>query len=117
MSSEQLHDTLMIAVEDARLAGSPVAGQQVSDREQIVQTALKRWSTFARRNRKVVEGDPLERRIEDLAKGLRDRVERRPSLTGPLMSDYRWLARKLAGILVEADGAVGGGQPDSHDSR
>jgi hypothetical protein len=92
------------------LAGSPVAGQQVSDREQIVQTALKRWSTFARRNRKV-EGDPLERRIEDLAKGLRDRVERRPSLTGPLMSDYRWLARKLAGILVEADGAAGGGQP------
>jgi hypothetical protein len=29
------------------------------------------------------------------------------------MSDYRWLARKLAGILVEADGAVGEGQPDS----
>jgi hypothetical protein len=100
-SSAELHDTLMVALEEARIAGSPVAGQQPSDREQIVQTALRRWNTFARRNRKP-GGDPMERRIEDLAKGLRERVDQRPNLTGPLMSDYRWLARKLAEIITDA---------------
>ena len=103
MTSEQLHHTLMVVVEEASIAGSPVAGRHASDREQIVETALRRWSTFARRNRKAAVGDPFERRVEDLAKGLRDRVEQRPSLTGPLMGDYRSLARKLAEILA-ADG-------------
>jgi hypothetical protein len=112
MSSEQLHDTLMIAVEEARIAGSPVAGQLASDREQIVQTALRRWNTFARRNRKA-GGDPLERRIEDLAKGLRDRVEQLPSLTGPLMNDYRGLARRLAEILTERAPFADGSRPES----
>jgi hypothetical protein len=112
MPSEQLHDKLMIAVEEARTAGSPVAGRQPLDREQIVQTALRRWSTFPRRNRRVV-GDPLERRIEDLAKGLRDQVEQRPTLTGPLMNDYRWLARKLAEVITEAGSSPAESQPDS----
>ena len=113
MSSEHLHDTLMIAVEEARRTGSPVAGQQATDREQIVQTALKRWNSFPRRNRKAVGGDPVERRIEDLAKGLRERVEQRPNLTGPLMGDYRWLARKLAEVLTQTTDAVGKEQPES----
>lgn len=99
MTSAELHDSLMAALEEAQIAGSPVAGRQPSDRERIVETALRRWNTFPRRNR-TVGGDAFERRIEDLAKGLRSRVERQPSLTGPLMSDYRWLARKLAEILL-----------------
>jgi hypothetical protein len=111
MSSAELHDTLMVALEEARTAGSPVAGQQNSDRERIVENALRRWNTFPRRNRKTV-GDPFERRIEDLAKGLRDQVERQPSLTGPLMRDYRWLARKLAEILTDPSVATGGSQPE-----
>lgn len=112
MPSDQLHDILMVAVEEARKAGSPVAGQQTSDQELIVQTALRRWNTFPRRNRKA-GGDPLERRAEDLAKGLRDQVEQQLSLTGPLMNDYRWLARKLTGILMEAAAAAGGSLPES----
>ena len=112
MAGEQLRDALMVGVEEAWAAGSSVAGQQASDREQIVEAALKRWSTFPRRNRKS-GGDPLERRIEDLAKGLRDRVEQRPTLTGPLMGDYRSLARKLAEILTDAGVASGGSQPES----
>jgi len=112
MSSAELHDTLMVALKEAQIAGSPVAGQQISDRERIVETALRRWNTFPRRNRKP-GGDPFERRIADLAKGLREQVEQQPSLTGPLMNDYRWLARKLAEILTEAAVATGSSQPDS----
>ena len=112
MSSAELHDTLMVALEEARRAGSPVAGQQTSDRERIVETALRRWNTFPRRNKKA-GGDPFGRRIEDLAKGLRDQVERQPSLTGPLMNDYRWLARKLDAILRDPTVATDGSQTES----
>jgi hypothetical protein len=72
---------------------------------------MRRWDTFPRRNRQV-GGDPAERRIEDLAKGLRDQVERRISLTGPLMNDYRWLARKLAEILTEPGADANASQPE-----
>ncbi len=39
-------------------------------------------------------------RVEDLAKGLRDRFESEPTLTGPLMTDYRHLAIQLAAVLA-----------------
>jgi hypothetical protein len=38
-------------------------------------------------------------RIEDLAKGLRDSLEADRSLVGPLVEDYRHLARVLALVL------------------
>lgn len=107
MPSDQLHDSLMAAVEEAWGAGSRVAGRTPADREQIVQAALRRWGSFSRRSKRI-GGDSLELRIEDLAKGLRDRVEQHPSLTGPLMSDYRWLARKLAAIFSDATAAPDG---------
>lgn len=103
MSSEQLSDRLMVAVEQAQTAGSPVVGAALADRERIVQAALRRWNSFPRRNKKV-GGDLLERRIEDLAKGLCDQFERQPSLVGPLMTDYRWLARRLAEVLIRQAG-------------
>lgn len=91
MSSEQLHLRLLAAVEEAWRAGSPVAGQQAPDRRRIVHAAVRRWNSFPRRNIKA-RGDLAERRVEDLAKGLCERVEQRPNLAGPLMDDYRWLA-------------------------
>jgi len=39
--------------------------------------------------------------VEDLAKGLRDRFQVDPSLTGPLMEDYRHLAGRLAAVLAD----------------
>jgi hypothetical protein len=88
MPREQLQIRLLNVVEEAWQAGSPVAGQQAADRERIVHAAVRRWSSFPRRNGKA-GGDLAERRIEDLAKGLCERIERRPGLTGPLMEDYR----------------------------
>ena len=41
-----------------------------------------------------------EQRIEDLAKGLRDRFEKNPKLTGPLMADYRHLATKIVDAVA-----------------
>ncbi len=90
----------MIALEEAQAAGSPVAGHRTTDREQIASAAVRRWNSFARRNGKW-GGDQLERRIEDLAKVLRDQLEERPDLVGPLMNDYRWLARRLAEVLAK----------------
>lgn len=49
-------------------------------------------------------GDSLETRIEDLAKGLCAAFESTPDLVGPLMVDYRHLARTLAGVFAEAPG-------------
>jgi hypothetical protein len=106
MSSEQLHDRLLAGVEQARMAGSPVAGGKPADQELIVETAVRRWSSFPRRNRKV-GGDLLERRIEDLAKGLCSRLEQQPSLVGPLMNDYRWLAQRLAEVFEQVGAPSG----------
>ena len=100
MSSTQLNDRLLAALEEARSAGSPVVGAEAADRQQMARSAVTRWNSFARRNRKR-DGDLFERRVEDLAKGLRSELDARPSLVGPLMGDYRWLARRLAEVLTE----------------
>ena len=58
------------------------------------QVALRRWQRFDRRSR--VKQPTFDHRVEDLAKGLRDAFESDPRLVGPLMEDYRFLARLLA---------------------
>jgi hypothetical protein len=58
---------------------------------------LRRWRSFGNRAGKRRPSD--EARIEDLAKGLRDCLEPDRSLVGPLMEDYRYLARVLAPVL------------------
>ncbi|MFC7359370.1 hypothetical protein [Nocardioides astragali] len=67
---------------------------RADDIEAIVTVGWRRWNSFERRNGKRSSG--IEVRVEDLAKGLRDKFERQPSLTGPLIEDYRHLARTLA---------------------
>jgi len=87
-------DRVISAVTDAWKDGCPVA----SDPETTATAALRRVSTLNRRYRG--NGVPSrEDRIEDLAKGLRDRFEEDRKLVGPLMQDYRYLASKILDVL------------------
>jgi hypothetical protein len=88
---------LLAAVHRAWEEGCPVAGPQA--RELLASTALRRWRSFGRRSRERRLSD--DARIEDLAKGLRDSLEPDRSLVGPLMEDYRYLARVLAPVLKD----------------
>jgi hypothetical protein len=72
--------------------GSPVVRPE--NIEEIITIGWRRWSSFDRRNAK--RSVDFERRVEDLAKGLRDKFEAKPSLAGPLIEDYRHQARVLA---------------------
>lgn len=107
MSSGELRDRLRVAVEQARTAGSPVVGGDTAARERIVEIAVRRWSSFPRRDPKT-GSDVRERRIEDLAKGLCHQIDKQPGLVGRLMTDYRWLARRLAEVFEQVQVGVGG---------
>ncbi len=87
---------LVMAIQCAWGEGCPVAAATRVDQEQKAHVALRRWNSFARRNKK----GSLEQQVEDLAKGLRDAYEANRELVGPLMTDYRYLASVLAEILL-----------------
>lgn len=96
-----LADRLLAIAETEHQAGSPVAGRDDANRRETVEVAIRRWRSFSRRSRhpkRAVQAD----RVEDLAKGLRDRFEITPALTGPLIEDYRDLAAKLAAVLADS---------------
>ncbi len=80
----------------ASSVGCPVAGQSDDDHAEIAATALRRWFASERRLKPAAS---YAERVEDLAKGLRDRFESDPSLVGPLMEDYRWLALQIADTI------------------
>jgi hypothetical protein len=96
-----LAERLLAAAEAEHLSGSPVAGHDDAARREMVKTAMNRWRSYRRRSRHPERATYADR-VEDLAKGLRDRFETSPELTGPLMSDYRSLAAKLAAILTDS---------------
>jgi hypothetical protein len=74
--------------------GCPVA----SDPDATATAAIRRVSSIGRRYRG--KGAPTrEDRVEDLAKGLRDRSEEDPKLVGRLMADHRYLASKIIEAL------------------
>lgn len=95
-----LVDVLLAIAEAEHLSGSPVAGRDDANRREMVEVAIRRWRSFSRRCRHPERAAHAER-VEDLAKGLRDRFEFTPTLTGPLMEDYRHLAGKLAAVLAD----------------
>jgi hypothetical protein len=97
---DTLPDRLLAVVETEHLSGSPVAGQDDARRREIVAVATRRWRSFSRRSHHPERATHAEQ-AEDLAKGLRDRFEITPALTGPLMEDYRDLAAKLAAVLAD----------------
>jgi hypothetical protein len=98
MVDERSRDDLVAlairAVRAAREAGCPVAG---GDPDVIAKVAVRRWTTFDRRVRRRAAVDlTLDRRIEDLSKGLVANFEKDRRLVGPLITDYRHLARAIA---------------------
>jgi hypothetical protein len=96
----QLPGRLLAVVEAEQLSGCPVAGRDDAARREIVAIAVRRWRSFGRRSGHPRQATHAER-VEDLAKGLRDRFEVDPSLTGPLLEDYRHLAVRLAAVLAD----------------
>jgi hypothetical protein len=84
--------------------GSPVVRPEAV--ETTIAVGWRRWRSFDRRAKH--SGD-FEARVEDLAQGLRDRFEANRQLVGPLMEDYRFLARTLAVQFADAD--VAGDSP------
>ena len=87
-----MRDAATAALVELHQSGSPVVRQDNVD--EILAIATRRWRSLERRDAKHV--GHLEARIEDVAKGLRDHFEEEPSLVGPLMEDYRFVAGVLA---------------------
>jgi hypothetical protein len=97
---QSLADRLLAIAEAEHQSGSPVAGGADAHRRETVKVAIRRWRSFSRRSRHPKRATQADR-VEDLAKGLCDRFEITPALTGPLMEDYRDLAAKLAAVLAD----------------
>jgi hypothetical protein len=80
-----VRDSARAALDALRRDGSPVV--QADNVDEITAVGWRRWNSFERRDGK--RSSDFERRVEDLAKGLRDRFEHDPSLAGPLIEDDR----------------------------
>ena len=87
---------IVAAIESAWDAGCHIASGTGADRERMAQISLRRWNSFARRHKKGGKGE----QVEDFAKGLRDAYEADRDLVGPLMTDYRYLASVISGVLL-----------------
>ncbi|HET6760096.1 MAG TPA: hypothetical protein VFH20_12540 [Propionibacteriaceae bacterium] len=85
-------------MEQLRMDGSPVAWPETT--EATISQGWRRWRSFHRRHKR--GSDDFEARVEDLAKGLCSAFEEEPRLVGPLMTDYRHLARTLAVVFAQA---------------
>lgn len=98
VGDRELAARLLAVVEAEALSGCPVAGHDDEARQEIAAAAMRRWRSFPRRSARPGRA-ARDERVEDLAKGLRDRFEADPALAGPLLEDYRHLAAQLAAIL------------------
>lgn len=96
---EVTRETARIALLELCRTGSPVV--RTASLDQMLEIAMRRWRSFERRNAK--QAGDLAARTEDLAKGLRDHCEQSPQLAGPLMEDYRFVARVLAAEFSHLD--------------
>ena len=73
-------------------SGSPVAGATAADRELVAHTALRRIQSLPSRGKSVAN---IEVAVNDVAKGLVHAFESRDRPIGPLLEDYRSLARVI----------------------
>ena len=92
MQAKPLQEEFEIVLAQAWDDGCPVAGSTAEARVRLAGLAERRINSFARRN---VPADDMARQVQDLAKGLASALERKPDLVGPLIEDYRQVARKL----------------------
>jgi hypothetical protein len=96
MSDEEILQSLRTVAAELWESGCPVASPD--GRETMVRVAVRRWRSSGRRGG--AKPQSRDERIEDLAKGLRDAFEADRRLVGPLMKDYRHLARSFADVLT-----------------
>jgi hypothetical protein len=80
------------AIEAAWKEGCPVAGSATK----MAPLTIRRWRSSARRD---VEQADHRARIRDLAKGLVAHFEADPTLVGPLITDYEFVAERIAAVL------------------
>ena len=90
--------SVVAVIAEASVDGSPVAPSGDEERRDVAAVAVRRWNTFERRAKKA--SGALDARVEYLAKGLRDAYEPDSARVGPLMTDYRWLAQRIALALT-----------------
>jgi hypothetical protein len=98
---------IVFVLETADRDGSFVAGSTPEIRDEIARYAVRRWSSSQRRIR--AKTSSTEKRIEDLARGLyaRGNTSREAAESaipyGVLMTEYRWLAGRLAEALEASE--------------
>ena len=109
MTNHPDHADAMIAVLcAAQCAGNPVPGGDPQRWQRIVRIAHHRWSTFRRRHPSAP--DTPAARVEDLARGLLDRLGRHSENGAPLeITDCRDLAQRLATVLSTTPSAASTG--------
>ena len=93
MADEAVLGRLVATTERLWDDGCPVAG----DGRRVAVIALRSWRSF--KQRAGLKHPTFDKRVADLAKGLRDGLEPEPAMCGPLMRDYRDLARALDDVL------------------
>ena len=92
-SNSEIEATISAVVEAAWNEGCPVAGNPA----EAARCARRRLGSLHRRG---VDSDDRDAVIEDLSRGLLERLEKEPGLAGPLTVDYRYLAQ----CIVDAVG-------------
>ena len=94
MADDALFERLVAVSDRLWDDGCPVA----RDSRRAAEIALLRWRTFDQRTGR--RSATIDDRVEYLAKGLCDGLEPEPALAGPLIEDYRHLARALANVFT-----------------
>lgn len=79
------------AVEDCWNEGSPVAGRRAEEWQRTAEIAIRRISSFARRD---VPIGNRQAQINDITNGLIQAFEDQPRLVGPLKIDYEYVAQQ-----------------------
>ncbi len=94
MTTPDLIEIARQVVATAWEEGSPIA----RDSEAFAPIAVRRWRSAARRGIRLTDS---EARVRDLAMGLVEAFDD-PATVGPLVEDYRWLARQIHDALDAA---------------
>ncbi len=89
---------VVAAIDAAYQEGCPVASYDPKKQVIVAKVAIRRWISSSRRG---VKPDIWDDRIMDLAKGLIASFEADRKLVGPLIVDYKYLARKIADAIEQ----------------